>query len=148
MSEVNFHSLENQKPGSSKLLVNLLLIVIVAVAGIGTGYLGSKLITKSPSTTLSKTSNQSGTEAASGKAGQKNLKLFPDLAEGTLKKGGIDGEGTHHLVRKGGKDQYVYLTSSVVDLDQYQNKKVKVWGKTYSAQTAGWLMDVGYLELK
>jgi hypothetical protein len=31
--------------------------------------------------------------------------------------------------------------------DDYIGKKVKVWGQTFSSEQAGWLMDVGRLEL-
>lgn len=73
--------------------------------------------------------------------------VFPDSAEGLLVKGGIEGEGTHHLDRNLGPEKYVYLTSSVIDLDSFEGKKVKVWGQTISGQSAGWLMDVGKVEL-
>src|SRR5690606_34753788 len=72
---------------------------------------------------------------------------FKDSAEGVLVKGGIDGEGSHHLMRPGGPAQNVYLTSSVLDLDELENHKVKVWGETFAAQKAGWLMDVGRVEV-
>jgi len=147
MSEMNFHAIENNRSGNSSLFVNLLIIVFVAFIGIFAGYLVAKNFPKT-NKQITKADNKTGSaNNLSAKAGQKDTKLFPDVAEGTIKKGGIDGEGTHHLVRKGGKDQYVYLTSSVIDLNLYQNKKVKIWGKTYAAKTAGWLMDVGYLEL-
>ncbi|MDP3998475.1 MAG: hypothetical protein Q8P89_02570 [bacterium] len=85
----------------------------------------------------------------SGKVvGSTDTKTFRDSAEGVLEKGGIDGEGSHHLVRdKDRPDQNAYLTSSIIDMDQYVGKKVKVWGETFSAQKAGWLMDVGKIEL-
>lgn len=73
---------------------------------------------------------------------------FKDSAEGLLKEGGIDGEGNYHLERTGGISQNVYLTSSTVDLSQYIGKKIKVWGETFKGQKAGWLMDVGFIELK
>lgn len=72
---------------------------------------------------------------------------FKDSAEGVIEKGGIDGEGTHKLQRSGGESQTAYLTSSVLDLDQFVGKKVRVWGETNKAQKAGWLMDVGRVEL-
>ena len=75
-------------------------------------------------------------------------KTFKDVAEGTLQKGGIDGEGTHKLIRPGGDSQTVYLTSSVVDLSQYEGKKVKVFGETQKALKEGWLMDVGKVEVE
>lgn len=74
-------------------------------------------------------------------------KTFRDAAEGMLKEGGVNGEGSHHLERPGGKSQNVYLTSSIVDLDQFVGRTVKVWGETFAAQKAGWLMDVGKLEV-
>lgn len=79
--------------------------------------------------------------------GSDDEKLFPNDAEGVLKAGGVNGEGTHHLERPGGESQNVYLTSSVIDLSELQGRKVKVWGKTYEAQTAGWLMDVGRAQI-
>ena len=69
--------------------------------------------------------------------------LFPDTVTGYLEKGGINGEGTHSLLRLGGVSQTVYLTSSVVDLDEFVGHQVTIWGETFSGQKAGWLMDVG-----
>lgn len=80
--------------------------------------------------------------------GSNDTKTFKDIAEGTVKKGGIDGEGQYHLVRPGGESQNVYMTSSVVDLSILAGKKVKVWGQTMAAQKAGWLMDVGRVEVQ
>ncbi len=48
------------------------------------------------------------------------------------------------LVRDGAVP--VALTSSVVDLSQYEGKKVKVYGETQKAIKEGWLMDVGKVE--
>lgn len=79
--------------------------------------------------------------------GSGDSSIFKDAAEGTLEAGGIDGEGTHKLIRPGGDSQTVYLTSTVIDLDEYVGKKVKVWGETHTAQKAGWYMDVGKLEI-
>lgn len=80
-------------------------------------------------------------------AGLTDKTTFRDSAEGILKPGGINGEGTHHLVREGGPSQYVYLTSTVVDLESFSGKKVQVWGETISARKAGWLMDVGKIKV-
>ncbi len=79
--------------------------------------------------------------------GSDDTKTFKDQAVGIIKKGGIDGEGVYHLVRPGGESQNVYLTSSIVDLSTFIDKKVKVWGQTQKAQVAGWLMDVGRVEV-
>jgi len=79
--------------------------------------------------------------------GSDDTRTFKDIATGALKSGGINGEGQYHLVRPGGDSQNVYLTSSSVDLSKFVNKKIKVWGQTQAAQYAGWLMDVGRVEV-
>ena len=56
------------------------------------------------------------------------------MVAGDFAKGGIDGEGTHKLIRDGGPSKTAYLTSSVIDLDQFVGKKVKIWGETRAAQ--------------
>jgi len=79
--------------------------------------------------------------------GSDDTKTFKDTAEGIVKEGGVDGEGQYHLVRPGGESQNVYLTSSIVDLSLFLDRKVKVWGQTQKAKVAGWLMDVGRVEV-
>ena len=64
-----------------------------------------------------------------------------------LLKGGIEGEGSHRILRPGGETQTVYLTSSVIDLSPFVDHKIKVWGETFAAQKANWLMDVGRVEV-
>ncbi|MAG59857.1 hypothetical protein CMO96_03670 [Candidatus Woesebacteria bacterium] len=90
-----------------------------------------------------------GAEVSFGgkEVGLDDKETFRDNAEGILEKDGLDGEGTHHLVRDGGETQYVYLTSSVVDLSDFVGRKVEVWGETVSAQKVGWLMDVGRVKV-
>ena len=73
--------------------------------------------------------------------------VFKDTATGVLEKNGIEGEGTHRLIREGGESQTAYLTSSVLDLDLFVGHKVQVWGETFAAQKAGWLMDVGKVKV-
>lgn len=123
---------------------SLPLAAIIILVAIVSGFGASRLFAKGNSSVSSSILQGAPKESL----GQKNTKLFPDMAEGTVKKGGVEGEGTHHLVRKGGVSQNVYMTSSVVDLDSLVGKKVTVWGKTYAAQKAGWLMDVGYIEVR
>lgn len=79
--------------------------------------------------------------------GSLDTKTFRDSAEGILEVGSINGEGTHKLIRPGGESQTVYLTSSVLDLNQFVGKKVRVFGETFAAKKAGWLMDVGKVEI-
>ena len=117
-------------------------IAFVTLAGIVTGFMLSR--SKVEGVSVSKTGAKTvETEKVIGSMDER----FKDEAEGILKQGGIDGEGTHYLERPGGASQYVYLTSLSVPLDDYVDKKVKVWGETNKAQKAGWLMDVGRLEV-
>ena len=118
------------------------LFVVVILLGVASGFALARM--KGPA----KTPGAPTYSVSSGKEfGVKDTKSYPDIAEGTLKEGGIDGEGAYHLVRPGGDSQNVYLTSSTVDLTQFIGKKIKVWGKTQAAQHAGWLMDVGKVEV-
>jgi hypothetical protein len=113
--------------------------IILIVLGLGTGYLLSS------KTELGTTK---GAPIQSEKVvGVTDASTFKDCANGTLEKDGVNGEGTHHLVREGGPSQTVYLISSIVDLDQYVGLEVKVCGETQAAQQVSWLMDVGRLEL-
>lgn len=119
----------------------IIFFVIFILLGVGLGYYLSNMEGASLS------SNSRTTTSSKNASGVLDKEKFPDKAEGKLKKGGIDGEGNFHLERTGGDSQNVYLTSSTVDLSQYIGKKVRVWGQTFTAQKAGWLMDVGYLEV-
>lgn len=122
----------------------LIAFCLVIVLGAGLGYAGSLLARTASG---SATSGKTATEDKKG-VGVFDKKKFPDTATGTMRTGGVDGEGSFHLERPGGVSQNVYMTSSTVDLSQYVGKKVTVWGQTFEAQKAGWLMDVGYLEVK
>ena len=76
---------------------------------------------------------------------------FRDEAEGVIEKNeDFDqySQGTHKLIRPGGEDQTAYLTSSVLDLDEYTGKNVKVFGETFGSSQVGWLMDVGKVEVQ
>lgn len=126
---------------SSKTIISL---VVVMLLGIGVGYYFAK------NGTPTYLSNTPGSVTSNGNTmvvGSNDTKTFKDMAEGLLKEGGIEGEGQYHLVRPGGDSQNVYLTSSFVDLSQFVGKKIKVWGETQTAQKAGWLMDVGRVEV-
>ncbi len=129
-----------KKTNAIILAVYLMLVLM----GIGTG-----LLLSGKSNVLGSASKGAGSAAKAGQAaGSADTKTFKDSAVGVIEKGGIDGEGTHKLIRDGGPSQTAFLVSSVVDLDQYVGKKVKVWGETFSAKKASWLMDVGKIELQ
>jgi hypothetical protein len=122
------------------------LIIALLIGGF-TGYGLARYQSFSQKTTAVKeTSNISDTKAQKT-IGIADKKTFKDQAEGILKEGGIDGEGNFHLQRPGGESQNVYLTSTTVDLSAYLGKKVRVWGQTFTANKAGWLMDVGLVEI-
>lgn len=119
------------------LLLGAVLIILVGVAS---GYFLSQKGITFPKGEIIKGSPKKI-------VGSKDASIFKDQAIGVIEKGGVDSEGTHKLIREGGESQTAYLTSSVVDLDQFIGKKVRVWGETFAAQKAGWLMDVGRIEV-
>jgi hypothetical protein len=127
-----------------KLLSNKTIIgvyVALILLGVGTGYLLSRTGVGGIRTTAS-------TIDTGKTVGSTDTKTFKDSAVGVIQKGGSDSEGTHALIRDGGPSQTAYLISSVVDLDTYVGKKVKVWGQTMAAKKVSWLMDVGKVELQ
>lgn len=141
-SLVHDFSMKNASIFTPKLLIALIIAVIL---GLGSGYALSKRAAVGVDTAEGPASSSKigkGTTVGSG-----DTKIFKDVAEGILKSGGIDGEGAFHLVRPGGDSQNVYLTSSLVDLSIFLDRKVKVWGETQQAKVAGWLMDVGRVEV-
>ncbi len=120
----------------------LILGVVIAALVLGTltGYIMSTKNSGLKSSALS---------IGTPKTAQQDTKTFKDFAEGIVKAkpvptGGEYTEGTHMLVRESGVP--VALTSSVIDLSQYEGKKVKVFGETQKALKEGWLMDVGKVE--
>lgn len=124
----------------------IILGLIIALLGVGTGFYLSRL---SSGDLLfgGKIEVAPGAQVKEKEVGLKDERTFRDKAEGILEEGGIDGEGTHHLVREGGSSQNVYLTSSVINLDEFLGKRIEVWGETHKAQKAGWLMDVGRIKI-
>lgn len=136
----------------SHLRFTAILSLVAIIAGVSTGYGAYRLQGKA--VTLTGTSETAPMQQVAGdsvKAGDvfgiQDQATFKDSAEGYLEKGGIDGEGSHKLLRPGGDSQTVYLTSSVTDLDKFEGMQVKISGETFKAQTAGWLMDVGRVEV-
>ncbi|MBI2327732.1 hypothetical protein HYU92_05445 [Candidatus Curtissbacteria bacterium] len=123
----------------------IVIIVLVVGAGIYTGLVFS---TKNKVQSQSKAAIEE--ESLTGEQKQSFSQTFRDQAEGTLERNDeLDkyAQGTHKLIRPGGEDQTAYLTSTVLDLDQYVGKKVKVYGETFGSSQVGWLMDVGKVEI-
>lgn len=129
MKKVNFSNKKNMM-----LAVGAVLVVL---AGVLTGWQLSGVTMGNEagipaSVTKNATGNEAGIETAECKT----------EVEGSLEEGGIEGEGTHHLVRSADASKNVYLGSTVIDLQSFVGKKVKVTGQTISGKKAGWLMDV------
>jgi hypothetical protein len=128
---------------SSKNFFMIFASLFVVIAGVATGWILSGGL-------KSKADNDGGSVQVvqnKNEAGISDEKTFKDSTQGVLKEGGINGEGTHHLEREGGPSQYVYLTSTVIDLESFVGKKVQVWGQTIKGSKAGWLMDVGKIKV-
>jgi len=135
-------------PLKKKNLSLVFVTFVVILAGVGTGWLlsgGSFASMKKESSGI----KQVGVEQSATEAGLEDESAFTEKQspEGVLKEGGIEGEGTYHLDRGLGEDKYVYLTSTVIDLQGFVGKKVKVWGESLAGLKAGWLMDVGKIKV-
>lgn len=134
------------------VLITILSVVALAI-GVGVAFLFTRgtgngtslsLMTEEPIAAVAEDASQ----IKNGDVfGSNETDSFKDTAQGYLQAGGMNGEGSHSLLRTGGKSQTVYLTSSVTDLDQFVGMEVKVWGETFGGQSAGWLMDVGRIEV-
>lgn len=140
-------SIAEERPASPRkpsfgLIISVICVIIF---GIGTGFVLARKSTV-------KTSETGGSKIikTEKEQGSTNTQFFSDTATGIIQKnpGTTSSEGTHMLIRNpGDQSQTAYLTSSVVDLDQFVGKKVQVWGKTFKSQQAAWLMDVGRVKL-
>lgn len=134
---------------------NLLVVILFLAVAIAGFYTGAILKTNS-SGKLVGTGEFKNIQAEVPSVGVKigdvygspDEKAFRDSATGVLDKGGLNGEGTHKIVRPGGPSQTVYITSSVIDLDTLVGDQVTVWGETFKGQKVGWLMDVGRVKVE
>lgn len=141
---------QNQDLMTKKIKRTFLIICAIAiVAGTLTGFGAYKLKSKN---NISSNQVQNVTtdpnQIKNGDVfGVQDKDTFADNVTGYIEKGGIDGEGSHKLLREGGSSQTVALTSSVVDLDKLVGMEVKLYGETNKAEKAGWFMDVGRVEV-
>lgn len=131
-----------QMKRNSAVIISIYLVLILF--GLGTGYLLANKGSRGTSEII--TNNASG--GIANIVGVKDASKYTNCPIGTLEKGGLDGEGTHHLIRPGGPSQTAYVVSSIIDLDQYVGLSVKLCGATMQAQKAPWLMDVERLEVQ
>ena len=133
------------KPGGKPKKKMAGMVMVLVLLGVASGY-GLFKVTQPQAPKKLKTEAE-GELQKGDTFGVMDEEAFRDEVEGMMVSGGIDGEGSHHLEREGGESQNVYLTSSIIDLDQFVDHKVKVWGETFAAQKVGWLMDVGKLQV-
>jgi hypothetical protein len=119
------------------------LALVVVLLGVGTGYVlsGTNAKTGGPAPTSDVAEKPAGGDTAV------NESVFSDTATGVLHEGGIEGEGTHYLDTGNGPEKYVYLLSTIMDLQSFVGKKIEVHGQTLGAESAGWLMDVGQVKI-
>ena len=136
------HSLETKEVEGMSYVSFFTFIAVAIIVGVVLGFGFSRFSKKTKNNSSGEVKNTTQS------AGIVDKKTFKDSVEGILREGGIDGEGNFHIERPGGVSQNAYLTSSTVDLSGYIDKKVKVWGQTFSGQKAGWLMDVGFVEVE
>jgi hypothetical protein len=143
------HQLNTDQASSRMNKSVLIALGMFVLLGVGTGFIVSNIhsATSVSSGEGKEAVNANGVSVKKGDIIGSKDSDFSDNAEGVLKEGGIEGEGAFHLERPGGESQNVYLTSSVLDLTPFVGRTVKVWGQTQTAQKAGWLMDVGRLQV-
>lgn len=139
------------EPVQKSKLVPIVIIVGILL-GLSTGfYFAKKQLLMADGGLATTSGTQALTSATTIKKGDvfgsADEKTFRDQAEGIIVAGGIDGEGSHHIERGENKSQWVYITSTVVDLDLVAGDRVMVWGETNQGKKAGWLMDVGRVKI-
>lgn len=154
-SQVN-PAVQNQKPIVKKIpsqdsgsKIKKLLPIIIVVIVVSLGIVSGLLLSSKSKSSQSSTQGALSEENLSGEQKQSFNQTFRDQAEGVIERNDdLDkyAQGTHKLIRPGGEDQTAFLTSSVLDLDEYNGKKVKVFGETFGSSQVGWLMDVGKVE--
>lgn len=140
-SKITKDFVSTNSPSRLLLTVVIVSLVLGALTGLILANKGKGNSLTSPNLSLSAAKNP-----------QTDTRTFKDFAEGIIKTKpqssdpGEYTEGTHILVRDSDPAHNVAITSSVVDLSQYEGKKVKVFGETQKALKEGWLMDVGKVE--
>jgi hypothetical protein len=125
----------------TKLLFGIAIASIITLGGLTGMYLANARSGASGATSIPEAIR------TDKEVGVTDTKTFRDSAIGKLEKGGLAGEGTHHLVLDSNPKNSAYLISSVVDLDEFVGKHIEVWGETVDANKVSWLMDVGRVKL-
>jgi hypothetical protein len=128
-----------------KTVFSALVVLLIIASGIVSGFFLSRKEAFSGKTETKKLNGEAEMISGPGEMGIKDERVFRDDAKGKIEVNDFSQvrEGSHKLLRPWGESQTAYLTSSVIDLDQFVGKCVQVWGETFAGQEAGWLMDVG-----
>ena len=147
-SDTDTNYTTQEKDASMKVApkVMIALTIVAVLAGVGTGFGTFRLTNKGSAAELATAPTATSGVNAGDEFGSKD-EAFDSHAIGYIEEGGLDGEGSHKLLRPGGASQTVYLTSSVTDLDLFVGMEVEVWGETFKGQKAGWFMDVGRIKV-
>jgi hypothetical protein len=141
----------NKKTSLKEIIIPVLVILVILGAGTFTGYFISKRSNKAAVGPTETKELIGGAQQVSGsnEVGIKDEKAFKDTSQGKIEVNDNVNitEGSFKLLRPGGPSQTAYLTSSVLDLNQFKGKCVQIWGETFAGQKAGWLMDVGRVKI-
>lgn len=141
-------SISKKSDFKSTLIRALIIIVIILVGGVTGYFLANRSISAIPE---KETELAGGAKMIEGpkEVGIKDEAVFRDTAQGRIEinDSTVITEGSHKLIRPGGESQTAYLTSSVLDLNQFRGKCVQIWGETFEGQEASWLMDVGRVKI-
>jgi len=150
----------NQTPLPSKndKITLFSTIAIIVAVGVASGFWLSRffpsrssdqspLFTSGESRPLSADTISSADQLKVGQVYGNANGNFKDKATGVIESGGVNGEGTHTLIRPGGEDQKAALTSSILDLDLFVDRQVEIQGETNDSRKAGWFLDVGSIKI-
>ncbi len=142
----------NQKMSNKSSIVTVILFLVTAIAGFYSGATLKNRLSGKLAGGIDAKNIQAEVPTTGVKIGDiygsADEKAFRDSATGVLDKGGLNGEGTHKIVRPGGASQTVYVTSSVIDLDTLVGHQITAWGETFKGQKVSWLMDIGRVKVE
>ena len=138
-----------QKKGIDKILIGGIIasLVLGTITAVAINHFTGKSGQAGVGGSVGQATGEKGQQVKVGESYGSKDSVFKDSATGVVEANGIDGEGTHRLLREGGESQTAHLTSSVVDLDMFIGRKVEVWGETFDSEKAGWLLDVGRVKV-
>jgi len=130
-------------PSGSPMPMVIAIAVVAIFMGVGTGWALANM------NQISLPQSQTTLDMSNGEVESTPVEVEEnkDSAEGTIKEGGLFGEGSHRLERGLGEDKDVALTSSSLDLSGFEGKKVQIWGENITSPNVYWLMDVSKVKV-